>query len=183
MFSESRALERLNLSGIELNTLGSHEPVGYASFDGAITVHRVRDTTRAFYYDVSFDLKHPHLIKLASVERPPMHFHPYQEEYIKVLSGTLGVEIERTEYKLRSQDGELRVPPWANHRLYPVLNTADQSGLQDRTTRFLLSAEKSDVAFQLDDIFFQNWYGYQDEVVMSGGKFDIIQIMNVSPAE
>lgn len=48
-----------------------------------------------------------------------------------------------------------------------------------KTTRFLLSGEKSRQAFQLDDVFFQNWYGYQDEVVMNGGKFDVIQIMNV----
>lgn len=173
-------LERIMLSVIGLNKLCSLNTFGHASFDGAITVHRVRDSTRAFYYDVSFDLTHPHLIKLASLEKPPMHFHPYQEEYIKVLSGTLGVEIERREYKLRSQDGELRVPPWANHRLYPLLNTTDDNGRQDRTTRFFLSAEKSDVAFQLDDTFFQNWYGYQDEVVMSRGELDIIQIMNVS---
>jgi hypothetical protein len=153
-------------------------------FDGAIRVLRVNEPERAFYYDVTFFLDHPHLIKLASAEKPPMHFHPYQEEYIKVLDGTLGVEVERTEYKLRPEDGEFLIKPWANHRLYPIIDspTGDATPGDGKTTRFLLSGEKSHEAFQLDDVFFQNWYGYQDEVVMSGKQFDLIQIMNMFDA-
>ncbi|KAK6204023.1 hypothetical protein LQW54_008596 [Pestalotiopsis sp. IQ-011] len=64
------------------------------AFDGAITVHRVKDSARSFYFDMTFNLDHPHLIKLASAEKPPMHFHPYQEEYIRVIDGTLGVDVE-----------------------------------------------------------------------------------------
>ncbi|KAK8008144.1 hypothetical protein PG991_010695 [Apiospora marii] len=173
-----------------------------SAFDGAIVVHRVRDATRAFYYDITFDLSHPRLIQLASADKPPMHFHPYQEEYIQVLSGTLGVEVEKAAYRLRPEDGELCVAPWANHRLYPltlVAQGAPDGDRQDeiessadetapppqpalRTTRFLLSAQKSAVAFRLDDNFFQNWYGYQDEVVMSGRKLDMIQVMNMFDA-
>lgn len=153
---------------------------GHVSFDGAIVVRRVEDPALAFYYEVCFDLTHPRLIKLASEEKPPMHFHPHQEEYIKVLSGRLGVQVEKTEYKLGPQDGELRVLPWTNHRLYPLPPSESAGGHDEGKTVFLLSAEKSSLDFQLDDIFFQNWYGYQDEVVMTGGKFDVIQVMNVS---
>lgn len=106
-----------------------------------------------------------------------MHFHPHQEEYIKVLDGTLGVEVETAEYKLESKDGEFLIKPWANHRLYPIISSDGDRG---KTTRFLLSGEQSLEAFQLDNVFFQNWYGYQDQVVMSNGKFDLLQVMNVS---
>ncbi|KAH8594972.1 hypothetical protein B0O99DRAFT_595017 [Bisporella sp. PMI_857] len=156
------------------------------AFDGAIKVFKVDEPGRSFYYDVTFFLDHPHLIKLASAEKPPMHFHPYQEEYIKVIEGTLGVEVEKSEYKLTPQDGEFLIKPWVNHRLYPILAGSAAGSPSPsaavRTIRFLLSAEKSPEVFQLDDTFFQNWYGYQDEVVMGGGKFDLIQVMNMFDA-
>ncbi|EXV01933.1 hypothetical protein X797_004766 [Metarhizium robertsii] len=156
------------------------------AFGGAIKVLRVDEPNRAFYYDVTFFLDHPYLAKVTSRGKPPMHFHPFQEEYIQVVEGTLGVEVETTEYRLTAKDGEFSIDPWANHRLYPIMDNALGSGAGDtvgaKTTRFLLSGEKSRQAFQLDDVFFQNWYGYQDEVVMNGGKFDVIQIMNMFDA-
>jgi hypothetical protein len=152
----------------------------YDSFEGAIQVVRINQSDRAFYYDVTFFLDHPHLIKLASAEKPPMHFHPYQEEYVQVLEGTLGLEIEKTEYRLKAEDGQFLIKPWANHRLYPIIDdTSNDYDGNGKAARFLLSGEKSRMTFQLDDLFFQNWYSYQEEVVMSNKKFDIIQIMNV----
>ncbi|KAK0615333.1 hypothetical protein B0T17DRAFT_541631 [Bombardia bombarda] len=151
------------------------------AFDGAIQVHRPppqhRRPGRAFDFDVSFRLDHPHLITLASAKKPPMHFHPHQEEYIQVLEGALGVEIEGDrEYILTPADGELVVHPWANHRLYPL---AKGSG---NYTRFLLSGEATAEAFRIDTVFFQNWYAYQDEVVLGRRKMDLLQVMNMFDA-
>jgi hypothetical protein len=132
---------------------------------------------RAFYFDVTFILDHPHLVKLASAEKPPLHFHPYQEEYIKVTEGRLGVEVQGKEYILTPEDGEFTIRAWTNHRLYPLMPAPGSGELQ--TARFLLSGESTKDMFKLDTMFFQNWYGYQDAVVIGGQKMDLIQVMNV----
>jgi hypothetical protein len=62
-----------------------------------------------------------------------------------------------------------------NHRLYPCVT--DQ-----RITRFLLSGSDTAESYKLDEIFFQNWYGYQDQVLLHGEKVDLIQVMSVSTA-
>ncbi|KAI0852737.1 hypothetical protein F5Y00DRAFT_257995 [Daldinia vernicosa] len=151
------------------------EPM-FTSFDGAIRVYEVNRAHRAFSFDVTFQLDHPHLIELASTQKPPLHFHPYQDEYIEVLEGTLGVEIEGKEHKLVPEDGELLVRRWKSHRLYPVVDSGA------KTVRFLLSGEETSQPFKLDAIFFQNWYGYQDKVMLEGGRFDPIQVINMFDA-
>jgi len=44
-------------------------------------------------------------------------------------------------------------------------------------TKFLLSGEESPRAFRLDKIFFENWYAYQDRVVVHGERLNILQVM------
>ncbi|OTA98696.1 hypothetical protein M426DRAFT_258180 [Hypoxylon sp. CI-4A] len=146
------------------------------AFDGALRVYAVNDHQRAFHFDITFQLDHPHLATLATAEKPPLHFHPYQEEYIEVLEGRLGVEVEGDVLTRTPFDGELLVRPWQNHRLYPLMDPGA------KTTRFLLSGEETSNAFKLDTMFFQNWYGYQDEVLRKGIKFNIIQVMNMFDA-
>ncbi|KAI2617734.1 hypothetical protein GGR54DRAFT_192528 [Hypoxylon sp. NC1633] len=147
------------------------------AFDGAITARKGEQRpNRAFDFDVTFILTHPHLITLASQQKPPMHFHPYQEEYITVVEGVLGVDVEGKEYRLTPKDGEFPIRPWLNHRLYPILLPGHE------ITRFLLSAEDSHKGFQLDTLFFQNWYGYQDECLMSGKDFNLIQVLSMFDA-
>lgn len=106
-----------------------------------------------------------------------MHFHPYQEEYIEVTEGKLGVEVDGNEYILTPANGEFTIHPWTNHRLYPLAPTSGSGDSQ--TTRFLLSGQRTEDAFKLDTVFFQNWYGYQDAVVVGGEKMDLLQVMNV----
>lgn len=36
------------------------------------------------------------------------------------------------------------------------------------------------MAYKLDAIFFQNWYGYLDEIALTGEKMNLIQTMCVS---
>lgn len=137
----------------------------------------------AFAFEVTFDLTHPHMIALAA-QKPPPHFHPYQEEYIQVLEGRLGVNVEGFgERDIGAEDGEVVVMPWKYHLLYPVLHDGrgNEEG-QMKTCRFLLSAEEAGETLKLDTIFFQNWYGYQDDIVVRGQKMDLIQVMCVSPA-
>lgn len=91
--------------------------------------------------------------------------------------GKLGVDVQGKEYILTAEDGEFTIYPWANHRLYPLIPKPGSGELQ--TTRFLLSGEDTTDAFKLDAVFFQNWYGYQNAVVIGGEKMDLVQVMNV----
>jgi hypothetical protein len=110
-----------------------------------------------------------------------MHFHPLQEEYIQVLAGRLCVEQQTNHggvIVLTPADGELCVKPWVHHRLYPApedLVEADNK----KPVRFLLSGQETPEVFRLDTLFFENWYGYQDEIVVKGEPASLIQIMMV----
>ena len=96
---------------------------------------------------------------------------------MQVLEGRLCLEVEGRERVLELEDGEIRAEPWANHRLYPP---ATGKGDGEAVTRFLLSGGETKEVYRLDTLFFQNWYGYQDEVVMRGAKVDLIQVLCVS---
>lgn len=97
---------------------------------------------------------------------------------MEVLEGRLCVEVDGHVRVLSREDGQICVKPWANHRLYPPPN----DGATPTTTtkiRFLLSGEETREMFRLDTVFFQNWYGYQDQVVLEGKRMDLIQVMCV----
>lgn len=132
---------------------------------------------RVFAYDVTFLLQHPRVVSVASL-KPPLHFHPHQEEYLQVLEGRLAIEIEGEERVLSAEDGEVNFRPWTNHRLYAPLSKGAEEDL--KVTRFLLSAETTAELFRLDTVFFENWYAYQDEIVVKGNKINLIQVLSVS---
>lgn len=72
-----------------------------------------------------------------------------------------------------------------HHRLFPHFEDdgEDDGGGGDgegKQTVFVLSGEESDEVFQLDTVFFQNWYGYQDQFVREGKGPDLVQVMSVS---
>ncbi|KAI8963313.1 hypothetical protein F5Y11DRAFT_160859 [Daldinia sp. FL1419] len=158
----------------------------FIGFEGAISTRVMAHPHRSFSFEVTFDLNHPRLIALGS-QKPPLHFHPYQEEYIQVLEGCLAVEVDGCEVILYPRDGEFCLRPWINHRLYPPQSRADdkkrdtQSTLES-TTKFLLSGQQTLEAFKLDNVFFQSWYAYQDEVVVGGKRLDLIQVMSTFDA-
>ena len=107
-----------------------------------------------------------------------------QEEYIECTQGHLGLEIEGREQILTPADGRYDIGPYVNHRSYPI-ELARQSltpaGERNTVVKFLLSGEKrsADDAFELSPIFFENWYKYQDDVVMNGKWIDLIQVFCV----
>jgi hypothetical protein len=146
----------------------------YQSFDGAISTVTIALPNRCFAFSVTFLLDHPKLVSLGK-EKPPLHFHPYQEEYITVTEGCLAVECNGVEHTLTPADGEFVIQPWTNHRLYP---TAQRDG--QTITRFLLSGKDTAETYKLDELFFENWYGYQDAVFVHGEPLSMVQVMSVS---
>lgn len=108
--------------------------------------------------------------------KPPGHFH-FQEEYIQVTEGTLAVEVEGKEVGLTAADGVFTVRPYVNHRLYPALLSSQNGG---HITRFLLSGQKMAAQpYNMDVVFFENWYKYQDHVVVDGAPISLIQVLSV----
>ncbi|THC93411.1 hypothetical protein EYZ11_007106 [Aspergillus tanneri] len=143
------------------------------AFNGAVATRVIPHAHRAFAFEVTFNpALWPESLK---GQKPPKHFHPHQEEYIEVLEGQLYVEDDKQEYGLTPSDGEICIQPWVNHRLYP---SASYNG----TIKFLLSGEDTPELFRLDTIFFENWYGYQDETVVLGKGVDLIQVMSMFDA-
>ncbi|KAL7624893.1 hypothetical protein AAE478_004107 [Parahypoxylon ruwenzoriense] len=149
------------------------------AFEGGITTRVITHPShpdRVFAYEVTFLLQHPRVVSVAS-QKPPLHFHPHQEEYLEVLEGRLAIEVEGKERILRPEDGEVTFRPWTNHRLYsPVSDKVKDDNL--KVTKFLLSAESTPEMFRLDTVFFENWYAYQDQIVVKGERVDLIQVMS-----
>ncbi|KAK0636787.1 hypothetical protein B0T17DRAFT_504200 [Bombardia bombarda] len=156
----------------------STNPSPHHSFDGGVETRIVTHPGRAFAFEVTFNTANPILVKLAG-QKPPLHFHPYQAEYMEVLAGRLMVEVDGHERVLRPEDGEMCVQPWAHHRLYPP---ALAPGDRDTRTVFLLSGDETPEVYKLDLVFFTNWYAYQDEVFLRGKRLDLVQVMSMFDA-
>ncbi|TGJ87168.1 hypothetical protein E0Z10_g1587 [Xylaria hypoxylon] len=160
------------------------------AFEGGIVTRVIDhpyDSSRVFAYEVTFHLRHPRVVAVAA-QKPPLHFHPYQEEYVEVLEGRLAVEVEGVEHVLGPSDSEFMLKPWCNHRLYsPVTDVREQAkkhndGWDGEKTVFLLSGQDTDEMFRLDTVFFENWYAYQDRIVVNGDKINLIQVMSMFDA-
>ncbi|KAI0160006.1 hypothetical protein GGR52DRAFT_174907 [Hypoxylon sp. FL1284] len=153
------------------------------AFEGGITTRVITHPSHpkcAFAYEVTFLLDHPRVVDVAS-KKPPLHFHPHQEEYIQVREGRLAVELEGEERVLTPQDGEVTVKPWVNHRLYSPLSKGAE-GKDLKVTKFLLSGQNTPELFRLDTVFFENWYAYQDQIVVKGEKVNLLQVMSMFDA-
>ncbi len=105
-----------------------------------------------------------------------------------MIEGKLGVEIEGVERVVGKSDGVVRVGVGERHCLFPPprgeveaeRKGEGEGGEGGEKTVFLLSGEGTREVFRLDTVFFQNWYGYQDEVVGRGGSVDLVQVLSVS---
>jgi mannose-6-phosphate isomerase-like protein (cupin superfamily) len=147
----------------------------YNRLNGAVVTRVLEHPQHAFAFEVTFFNKHPQLLAAAS-RKAPLHFHPYQEEYVEVLEGALCIQIEGDERTLLPEDGTICVRPWTNHRIYPPQNCEFES------TKFLLWANQTTKTFKLDLVFFTNWYGIQDEVVLQGKGINLLQVMSTFDA-
>lgn len=95
---------------------------------------------------------------------------------MKVLSGRLCIEVEGQERVLTPADGEVCVEPWTHHR---ILRPPPSDNPADNRSVFLLSAADADQTFKLDEDFYENWYSYQEGVVVRGEKISILQVLIV----
>ncbi|KAK0634295.1 hypothetical protein B0T17DRAFT_482347, partial [Bombardia bombarda] len=137
---------------------------------GAVSARLLYHPDRSFAIEAELDL-----IKGAQFfdKKPPTHFH-VQEEYIEATQGKLGLEIDGVEHVLTPADGRFAIKPYLHHRSYPIELERQEPGIT--AVKFLLSGERTDSVFELNPVFFENWYRYQDEIVVNGAKVDLIQV-------
>jgi mannose-6-phosphate isomerase-like protein (cupin superfamily) len=111
---------------------------------------------------------------IAGGKKPPTHFHAHQTEFFRVFMGNLSVDINGRRVDLTPADGEYTVPPFTHHVIYGT------PGTEHNEVEFEVSAdEKRDGAYGMDQPFFENWYGYQEDVFQRGVKLDFIQVLAV----
>lgn len=134
----------------------------------------IQHPSRSFALEITLDL-----VKGAEFfdKKPPLHFH-VQEEYIEAIQGKIGLELNGKEHVLSAGDGPMSIKPYINHRSYPLEQERQDDGVT--VVKFLLSGEKTDSVFELNPVFFENWYKYQDDVVVNGAKISLIQLFSVS---
>ncbi|PHH88225.1 hypothetical protein CDD83_7801 [Cordyceps sp. RAO-2017] len=137
---------------------------------GAVSARLLHHPDRSFAIEVTLDL-----VRGAEFfgQLPPVHFH-VQEEYIESTQGGIGLEVEGRELVLTPADGRVDIGPYTNHRSYPIPIERQEQG--ETVVKFLLSSAKTDQVFELTPIFFENWYKYQDDVVVNGARIDLIQV-------
>ena len=108
-------------------------------------------------------------------KKPPTHFHTGQWEFFRVLRGNLTVDLNGIPTHLTPEDGEIAVPPYTHHVVYGT------PGTEANEVEFVVGAtDAGDLGgVVLDQAFYENWYGYQEDVFQRGEKIDIIQVLSV----
>lgn len=109
-------------------------------------------------------------------KKPPTHFHPYQWEFFRVLRGNLTIDLNGVAKHVTKEDGEIAVRPYTHHVIYGT------PGTEMDEVEFVVSASDAEQGSEsvLDRAFFENWYGYQEDVFQRGEKLDLIQVLAVS---
>ncbi|KAI1656396.1 hypothetical protein F4813DRAFT_364230 [Daldinia decipiens] len=144
--------------------------------DGAVSTRVIRHPDRSFAFEVTLDLEKgsKHFSR-----KPPIHFHANQDEFIQATEGKVGLEVDGMEHVLLPGEDEYRIEAWENHRSYPI----EQERQEGKTiVKFLLSGAKSSEVYELNTLFFENWYKYQEHVAKNGGKINIIQVLSTFDA-
>ncbi|TGJ86592.1 hypothetical protein E0Z10_g2191 [Xylaria hypoxylon] len=164
---------RMSPSDARVVEYGPSDPV-VEVLRGGVSTRLLHHPDRSFAFEVTLDL-----VRGAEFfrQKPPVHFH-LQEEYIEATQGRVGLEVEGREVVLTpGPDARFDIPPYMNHRSYPLLLDRQEDG--NTVVKFLLSGgSKTDspAASNLHPIFFENWYKYQDDVVVYGASIDLIQV-------
>ncbi|KAJ5216364.1 Cupin 2 conserved barrel [Penicillium cinerascens] len=151
-------------------------------FDGAISVRTLpRPPDRLFlFHGIMRPSRGIYAKLIATGKKLPTHFHPSQWEFFRVLRGNLTIYINGHPTHRTPSDGELAVPPYSHHVIY------DTPGTEMDEVEFVVSAsdpgEDADVATFMDQSFFENWYGYQEDVFQRGEKLDFLQVLSMFDA-
>lgn len=158
-----------------MNYDNSFKPTFYR-FEGAFEVTKHDPPPgRNIYFHCKIKPHHPRLKALeATGKKPPTHFHPRQWEFFKVVSGSLTVEINGVKHEFTEADEEFALQPGPHHCLYGT------PGQKADAVEFWLSASPVPGGQQLDQAFFENWYGYQEDILLRDVRPDPIQVMCVS---
>lgn len=109
-------------------------------------------------------------------KKPPTHFHPYQWEFFRVIKGNLTIDLNGVPKHITKEDGEIAVRPYIHHVVYGT------PGTEMNEVEFVVSASdaREEDGVVLDQAFFENWYGYQEDIFQRGEKIDLIQVLAVS---
>lgn len=105
---------------------------------------------------------------------PPLHIHMFQTEYSKVEKGIMGVVDDAGRHrKVTPEDPEFIIPAGSLHRFY-----IHPDSPVEMIVRF--SASDAGMDYQLDRVFFENWYGYWHDSLVHDGGMGLIQYLAVS---
>ncbi|TAQ84215.1 hypothetical protein B7494_g7458 [Chlorociboria aeruginascens] len=108
---------------------------------------------------------------IANGQKPPTHFHPTQWESFRLIKGNLTIDFNGVPRHVTKEDGEIWVPPYTHHVFYGT------PGTDLNEVEFEVTATDSDANPVVDQAFFENWYGYQEDVFQRGEKLDLIQTL------
>ncbi|EMR67310.1 putative cupin -type protein [Eutypa lata UCREL1] len=103
---------------------------------------------------------------------PLLHFHQFQTEYFRVESGVMGIELNGQHRKVYPENGEISVKAGGIHRFYIHPDSPGEMTVY-------LSASDSGMDYQLDRIFFENWYGYWHDALLHEGKLNFLQYLAI----
>ncbi|KAF2501078.1 hypothetical protein BU16DRAFT_546460 [Lophium mytilinum] len=106
---------------------------------------------------------------------PPTHFHQFQTEYFKVEEGICIVEINGVPRNVTPDDEEISCKPGNVHAFYIHPDSPEKMTI-------LLSASDTGMDYQLDRVFFENWYGYWHDALLYRGGLDLIQTLQIHDA-
>ena len=107
-------------------------------------------------------------------QKPPTHFHTSQWESFRVLKGALTIEFNGVPRHCTPEDQEVLIRPGTHHVMYGT------PGKELDEVEFEIAGGDGDEgALAMDLGFFENWYGYQEDVFQRGQKLDVIQVLSV----
>ncbi|KAJ6140658.1 hypothetical protein N7497_011551 [Penicillium chrysogenum] len=90
-------------------------------------------------------------------------------EFFRVLRGNLTIDFNGRAIHRTASDGELAVPPFTHHVIYGT------PGTEMNEVEFVVSASdpaaEQQGATVMDQPFFENWYGYQEDMFDAGGTY------------
>ena len=94
-------------------------------------------------------------------------------------AGDFTLDVDGKQYRVTRDDPVMVISPWQHHCVYGT------SGIIQEEVEFVAHSEdtrggRGSGQAQLDRMFFENWYGYQEDVFQSRSKFDILQVLAVS---
>ena len=84
----------------------------------------------------------------------------------------MGIEIDGRTKRVVPEDGEISVKAGGLHQFFMHPDST-------KSMTVYLSASDSGMDFQLDRVFFENWYGYWHDALLHEGGLDWIQFLAV----